>query len=178
MRTRRLAATLGAAGRATTAAATARALTTRDTGSVVPVGTTASFATAGWTCSNYGAFLTCRHGADMPYVDLASRHGRNFIVTVYPAPGPVGAPQPAIETGRPGLVYIFSSAPRSPPVQPYAAALPAAGGLPRFGGRDRPSMERIPGRSKAAAVAADPIRAAPTSVARTPKIAATGAVSA
>ena len=94
---------------ATTAAAIARGHIAARSDTVIPAGAAVDFAGTGWRCVNHHGYLTCQHGTDRPYVDLTSRHADNFVVTVHPVAGSVGAPQKTRQQGDPIAVYIFSS---------------------------------------------------------------------
>lgn len=91
------------------AAAVASAFTEGQADRTIPVGQGAVFVGTGWRCVNHSGYLTCQHGADRLYVDLTSRHAGNFIVTVHPVAGRVGAPMKSRQAGDPIPVYSFSS---------------------------------------------------------------------
>jgi hypothetical protein len=94
---------------AATATISADALRNRQATIVIPAGEAVTFAGTGWRCVNHHGYLTCQHETDRPYIDLNSRRGGNFTVTIHPVAGQVGLPQKTKQQGDPIPVYTFSS---------------------------------------------------------------------
>ena len=105
MRTHKRAIILALAVLAAATTAAARALATHEAASVIPLGGTVSFTGNAWTCINHTGYLTCQHGGDRPYLDLAGRSTSTLVVTVHPASGPARA----VQSGDPNPVFVFVS---------------------------------------------------------------------
>ena len=109
MRSRNVAVLATAIALSGTTAVVASAIVNTRADTIIPAGAAVDFAGTGWRCVNHHGYFTCQHGTDRPYVDLTSRHAGNFVVTVHPVAGSVGAPQKTHQQGDLIPVYIFSS---------------------------------------------------------------------